>query len=242
MLIHLNYYLIVSAMNQWFESFAELFYPHLCITCTRKLFAEEKYVCMFCWTELPRTHFHLDPGNKMAQLFWGRVRIESATAWFYFRKGSHYQQLIHHLKYKGLKELGFTMGNKLGHEISTSPFSGTDLVIPIPLHRKKEKIRGYNQSSWIAMGIASALNIPFSEEILKRSGYTETQTRKNRFERWQNVEGIFEVVKNEEVSGKHILLVDDVVTTGSTLEAAAGTLLSAGASKVSLAALAIADY
>ena len=229
-------------MNQWFESLAELFYPHLCLTCTGKLFAAEKYVCMPCWSDLPRTNFHLDPENKMARLFWGRVRIESATAWFYFRKGSHFQQLIHHLKYKGLKDLGFDMGTKFGQEISASSFSGADWVIPIPLHRKKEKTRGYNQSLWVAMGLSAALKIPCSGDILIRASHTDTQTRKNRFERWQNVEGIFEVVKNHDITGKHILLVDDVVTTGSTLEAAATTLLSAGVSKVSLAALAIADY
>jgi len=229
-------------MKKWIESYSELFYPHLCVTCNRKLYADEKYVCLYCRQDLPRTNFHDDPGNKVAQLFWGRVELEYATAWLFFRKGSHYQRLVHYLKYKGMKELGYEMGYQFGNEIKESVFNEIDIVMPVPLHAKKEKIRGYNQSEWIARGIAEALGRPMSNDNLTRARFTPTQTRKNRFERWQNVDGIFEVISPAAINRKHILLIDDVVTTGSTLEAAACSLISSGAAKASIATLATADY
>ncbi len=229
-------------MKKWIESYTELFFPHLCVTCSRKLFADEKYICLNCRQDLPRTNFHNEPGNKVAQLFWGRVELENATAWLFFRKGSHYQRLVHCLKYKGLKELGYEMGFQFGNEIRDSAFKEIDIVIPVPLHAKKEKKRGYNQSDWIARGISGALGKPLSTDNLTRAIFTPTQTRKNRFERWQNVDGIFEVLRPADINRKHILLVDDVVTTGSTLEAAAYSLLGSGAAKASIVTLATADY
>ncbi|MFZ5428671.1 MAG: ComF family protein [Bacteroidota bacterium] len=229
-------------LSTWLAGFSELFFPQVCITCRRKLFSSEKYICLFCIQELPRTLFHLDEENKVARLFWGRVEILYATSWLFFRKGSPYQQLIHYLKYKGLKELGQELGYLFGNDLRESPFSGCELVIPVPLHPAKEKKRGYNQSEWIARGIAGALALPLPRAALVRAADTQTQTRKSRFERWQNVEGIFEVPDPELILGRHILLIDDVVTTGSTLEAAAQALLCSGAAGVSLATLAIADF
>jgi ComF family protein len=228
-------------MPGFFEDFIGLFYPELCITCGRKLITQEKYICLYCLYDLPRTKFQLDPENKVAQLFWGRVKIESATSWLFFRKGSRYQKLVHYLKYKGLKEIGQEMGVLFGSELKESPFQRVDVVVPVPLHPKKLKQRGYNQSEWIAGGIASAMAKPLSVNNLVREVFTPTQTRKNRFERWQNVEGIFSVKEPTEFLQKHVLVIDDVVTTGSTLEAAAVTLLSAGAEKVSIATLACAE-
>jgi ComF family protein len=229
-------------MKKWIESYSELFFPYLCVTCSRKLFADEKYICLNCRQDLPRTNFHNNPGNKVAQLFWGRVELEYATAWLFFRKGSHYQRLVHCLKYKGMKELGYEMGFQFGNEIRESVFKEIDIVMPVPLHAKKEKKRGYNQSEWVARGISGALGKPLSTDNLTRSKFTPTQTRKNRFERWQNVDGIFEVLRPADINSKHILLVDDVVTTGSTLEAAAYSLLGSGAAKTSIVTLATADY
>ncbi len=219
----------------------DLFYPGLCIACGKKLVTQEKFICLDCYHDLPRTKFHSDPENKVAQLFWGRVKIENATSWLFFRKGSRYQRLVHFMKYKGMKEIGEEMGKIFAGELIESPFRQTEIVVPVPLHARKLKQRGYNQSEWIARGIASGLGKPLSLNNLVRLQYTPTQTRKNRFERWQNVEGIFSVTCPEEFRHKHILLVDDVITTGSTLEASVAALLAGGTCKVSIATLACAE-
>ena len=228
-------------MPGFFEDFLDLIYPKLCITCDRKLVTQERYICLHCLSDLPRTKFHLDAENKVAQLFWGRVKVEYATSWLFFRKGSRYQKLIHYLKYKGLKEVGEEMGLLFGNELKESPFHQIDIVVPVPLHPKKLKQRGYNQSEWIARGIATSLSKPLSADNLVREIFTPTQTRKNRFERWQNVEDIFSVKQPARFFRKHVLVIDDVVTTGSTLEAAVTAILQAGAEKVSIATLACAE-
>jgi len=219
----------------------ELFFPGLCITCGKKLITREKFICFDCEQDLPRTRFHSDSENKVAQLFWGRVKLENATSWLFFRKGSRYQKLVHCMKYKGMKEIGEEMGGMFGRELTASPFKMVDLVIPVPLHPQKQRKRGFNQSEWIARGIAAEMGKPLSTGNLIRNLSNPTQTRKNRFERWQNVEGIFSVAGPELIRLKHILLVDDVVTTGSTLEASAVALLAAGVEKVSIATLACAE-
>lgn len=219
----------------------ELIFPRLCVTCGDKLIEQEKWICLHCLHHIPRTNFHLHPENRVAQLFYGRVRIEFGTSFFYFSKGSKYQSLLHNLKYKGMKELGAEIGKHFGIDLLQSDdFASIDLICPVPLHPQKEKKRGYNQSWWIAYGIAEQMKKPLSDDNLKRVTATETQTRKTRFERWQNVEGIFELSDPEAFSGKHILLVDDVVTTGSTLEACAQAILSKTDARVSIATLATA--
>lgn len=219
----------------------ELLFPRLCVVCGDKLIEQEQWICLHCLHHIPRTNFHLEPENRVAQLFYGRVKLEQATSFFYFSKGSPYQALLHNLKYKGMKELGQEIGKQFAIDLLQSPaFSSVDVICPVPLHPLKEKKRGYNQSWWIASGIAAQMQKELSSENLKRVTATETQTRKNRFERWQNVEGIFELTRPEEFSGKHILLVDDVVTTGSTLEACAHAILSKTNARVSIATLATA--
>ncbi|MCY1720625.1 phosphoribosyltransferase family protein [Prolixibacteraceae bacterium Z1-6] len=232
----------MNRISQGISDVLELFFPALCTTCGDRLATQEKYVCMNCWHDLPVTNFHQNPENKVAQLFWGRVEIENASSFFSYKKGSRYQHLIHYLKYKGLKELGFETGRKFGFALTESAkFTSVDVVVPVPLHPKKERKRGYNQSRWIAAGIAAVLHKPVSENNLFRKTFTSTQTRKNRFERWQNVDGIFGIHTPNEFSEKHVLLVDDVVTTGSTLEACAYQLLKIPNTKVSIATLAFAD-
>lgn len=219
----------------------ELFFPRLCVTCGDRLIEQEQWICLHCLHHIPRTNFHLEADNAVARLFYGRVRIEHATSFFYFSKGSQYQTLIHDLKYKGMKELGAEMGKHFGIDLMQSnDFSAVDLICPVPLHPKKEKKRGYNQSWWIACGIATQLQKPLLDDNLVREVFTETQTRKNRYERWQNVEGIFTLKNPEAFMGKHILLVDDVVTTGATLEACAQAILSQTDARVSIATLATA--
>ncbi len=232
---------------QWFakniSDLIDLFYPKLCITCGDRLISQEKFLCMNCWYDLPITNFHLKKDNKVAQLFWGRVEIENATSFFSYKKGSRYQQLIHFVKYKGLKELGFETGKRFGYLLfQTDSFSEIDFVVPVPLHPRKQKNRGFNQSDWIARGIAEAMQKPVVSENLFRQTFTSTQTRKNRFDRWLNVEGIFGLKNPLEFAGKHVLLIDDVVTTGATLEACAFELLKTENTKVSIATLAFADY
>jgi len=219
----------------------ELIYPSLCIACGERLVSQEKFVCMKCWLDLPVTNFHLDPDNNVARLFWGRVKIEQATAFFYYRKGSRYQQLIHFIKYRGLKELGYEAGIRLGDLLSTAVrFNSSELIVPVPLHPKREKNRGFNQSEWIARGIAVSFNHPVVSDNLYRQVYNPTQTRKDRYGRWQNVEGIFMVRDPGRFEGRHILLVDDVITTGSTLEACASAILKIPGTSVSIATLAVA--
>lgn len=233
----------MNKLARGLNNILELFYPALCVACENRLVTQEKFLCIECWHDLPVTNFHFDAKNKVAQLFWGRVQIENATAFFAYNKGSRYQHLIHFIKYKGLKELGFATGQRFGTALAASPeFNSVDFIVPVPLHPKKQKLRGYNQSEWIAKGISESLKKPVSGDNLQRNLHTATQTRKNRYERWENVENIFEVIRPEQFAGKHILLIDDVVTTGSTLESCAFQLLQIENVKVSIATLAFADY
>lgn len=220
---------------------AELLYPRLCVVCGDKLIEQEDWICLHCLHHIPRTNFHLNHDNPVARLFYGKVNIEYATSYFYFSKGSQYQALLHELKYKGMKELGEEMGKHFAIDLQqSSEFRSVDIICPVPLHPSKEKKRGYNQSWWIASGIAKQLNKELSSNNLSRTTATETQTRKSRFERYLNVDGIFELRDPEVFSGKHILLIDDVVTTGATLEACASAILAATNAKVSVATLATA--
>lgn len=219
----------------------ELLFPKLCVVCGDKLIEQEQWICLHCLHHIPRTNFHLYPDNPVAQIFYGRIPIELATSFFYFSKGSKYQTLLHNLKYKGMKELGDEIGKHFGIDLMQSPgFSSVDVICPVPLHPDKEKKRGYNQSWWIASGMARQMEKELSDDNLKRITATETQTRKGRFERWQNVEGIFGLSHPEAFTGKHILLVDDVVTTGSTLEACAQAIITTTNARVSIATLATA--
>lgn len=220
---------------------SELLFPRLCVVCNNRLIEQEQWVCLHCLHHIPRTNFHLEPENPVAHLFYGRVQVEQATSFFYFKKGSKYQTLLHNLKYKGMKELGAEIGKQFAIDLMQSPhFAAIDLVCPVPLHPSKERKRGYNQSWWIAAGIAGQMQKELSDSDLKRITATETQTRKSRFARWQNVEGIFHLANPEEFAGKHILLVDDVVTTGATLEACIQEIKLKTDAKVSIATLATA--
>ena len=226
----------------YLDDVISLLYPPICITCGERLNSQEKYVCWNCWSDLPVSRFRNDGDNKVAQLFWGRVRIEKVTSFYKYHKGSRYQKLIYFIKYKGLKELGREMGVRFGHSLAEDMiFNDIDLIVPVPLHLRKLKKRGFNQSEWIANGIAFVLQKPVVADNLLREVHTATQTRKGRFERWQNVEGIFCIKDPSVFEGRHVLLIDDVVTTGSTLEACAIELLRIKNTKVSIATLAFAE-
>ncbi len=177
------------------------------------------------------------------KLFWGRTNIHSASALYLFNKGSKVQHLIHQLKYRGKKEIGVSLGNYYGRELKASPlFSSVAIVVPVPLHAKKLKKRGYNQSETFAQGLAESLEVENGMDMLVRTHSSQTQTKKSRFDRWKNVEEIFQVTTPEKLEGKHVLLVDDVVTTGSTLEACANKILEVKDTKVSVATIASTMY
>ncbi len=224
------------------QALLALFYPRLCNACGESLLSGEECICTFCQFHLPRTHLHEHQGNKFSQIFWGRVSIETATALYYYQKGGKVQHLIHQLKYRGRKEIGRYLGKALGYDLKqAAPFARLDLVIPVPLHAARQRQRGFNQSEVFGQGIAQAMNLPLVNDALIRATATATQTRKTRFRRWQNVETVFQVVKPELLENKNLLLVDDVVTTGSTLEACATQLLKVPGVKVWIATIAMVE-
>ncbi len=222
-----------------FSDIASLLLPRTCPACGRTLKDWEECLCLSCLALLPVTGFHGDPDNPLAEMFWGRIRLRQAVAWFYFRKGSDYQEVLHQLKYNDRPDIGFTLGRLFGYELrSCAGFARPDLIVPVPLNRKKLRNRGYNQSGAIAAGLSAGLGIPASEKALERPAATATQTRKSRYERYLNVTGKFRVTGEATIENRHILLVDDVVTTGATLEACAEELLKVKGVSVSVAALA----
>jgi ComF family protein len=222
------------------NDFLQFFFPDLCVACGQILNKTEKVLCTHCFLHLPRTGFHKDDENPVSELFWGRVKIEHTASFFYFNKGSAYQPLIHKLKYSGRSDIGIELGKAFGAELRKSVFTQADIIIPVPLHPKKLKKRGYNQSEMIAKGLSLSLNIPVNTKSLFRGESTETQTRKSRFDRFRNVEGKFLTRDAEVLEGKHIILTDDVVTTGSTLEACAIAILEIKNTRVSIVTLAVA--
>jgi len=200
----------------------------------------ERIICSGCIYHLPRTDFHLDRDNPVARIFWGRIRVEQATAYYFFNKGSRFRRLIHELKYLGRQDIGAELGRAFGSELMKSGFRDVDVVVPVPLHKKKLRKRGFNQSECIARGIAEAMVKPVNTSSIIRAFHTGTQTRRSRYDRWLNVENVFRVTEPDFLTGKHILLVDDVLTTGATLEACATAILKVEETKVSIAALAVA--
>lgn len=196
--------------------------------------------CLRCLYRLPRTGYWSEPDNAVERAFWGRIPVERGCALFFFDKGSRYRTLLHKLKYKQRKDIGLTLGKMLGRELLESGnYQTIDTIVPVPLHPKKQYRRGYNQSEQIAAGIAQVTAWEINATALIRTTHTETQTRKTRLERWENVSRVFRVREEAALRNKHILLVDDVITTGATLEACATQLLKVAGCRVSVATLAM---
>lgn len=232
---------MLNAVRQYTEDFLSLFFPDVCCACGGHLVTHENLICTSCIYDLPRTNFQLSDNSPVAVQFWGRVPFVYASAFLYFSSHSKVQSLIHHLKYKDRPELGVLLGEMYAKSIKNLILaSGTDLIIPVPLHPSRLKERGYNQSSCIAEGLSSILGIPFKENYLLRNKATETQTRKLRFSRFENMQEVFSIDNPSELEGKHIVLVDDVITTGATIEACALKLLSVPGVRVSVLSLAFA--
>jgi len=231
----------MSYLYDFWDDFISLLFPRLCYACGNHLLRNESLICTECYVIIPRTNYHLQDDNPVARLFWGRCRIEKAAAFSYYNKGSRIRKLIHNLKYNGIKEVGFELGRIYGASLKNSEFiAGIDLIIPVPLHPAKERARGFNQSELISRGLADAVMCPVDNISLRRITVSATQTKRSRYERWTNVEGIFGVSDATAIKGKHILLVDDVITTGSTIESCAAELLKIEGVRVSVVAMAYA--
>ena len=192
---------------------------------------------------MPRTHYHLQKDNRIEKRFWGLIPIERATAFFYYHKGSDYCDIIHELKYKGRKEIGLFIGQYMAGEIQDSGFfTDIDAIIPVPLHRERMRQRGYNQSEWIAKGIAEVMNLPIDIRAVARIARTDSQTHQSASDRWENVKDAFVLQRDpEEFRGKHLLLVDDVLTTGATIMACASAFSSVEGIRFSVITVGVAD-
>lgn len=230
-------------MLSYLRSFFSLVFPNRCEACGALLVQGERVLCTTCRYKLPRTNYWLQKGNPVEQVFWGRVQVESACSLFFMGKGSKYRKLLHKLKYSNRPQVGVELGRLLGAELTKAPlYQDIDAVIPIPLHLKRQRKRGYNQSEKIAQGISLSFGKPMWNKVLYRRFHNETQTKKSREERMKNVENVFALhpEKLEMFENKHILLVDDVLTTGATIEACVAAIRQVVDCKISVATLAAA--
>lgn len=233
---------LFNTIKTYTEAFLGLIYPELCTACGTNLYQQEKILCTKCLYNLPRTYFHKVPSNPIEQSLWGRVDIERASALYFFQKADKYQKLLHLLKYKNRKDIGIELGRLYGADlVLEEAFNKIDYIIPVPLHRKKLHKRGFNQSEIIAKGLKEFIPAQLRTDILIRKKKTDTQTRKSRYERWENIQDVFSVKNSKELNNKHILLVDDVFTTGATIEGCAIALHNAADVKISVVTLAYAS-
>ena len=217
-----------------------LFFPKVCYTCNNELLDFENYVCTKCRHDLPITNFHFDNNNAVEKVFYGRVKVENATSLLRFEKKGIVQQLLHNLKYKGYEDIGVFLGEWLGNELKTiETFNDIDVVIPVPLHKNKLKKRGFNQVDKFAQEIAKALAVEYNDKALIKITSTKSQVTKKRLARWQITTELFAIEHPDQIENKHILLVDDIITTGATLEACINVLKTAKNVKISIATMAI---
>lgn len=225
-----------SPILSYLNDFSHLFFPHICEGCGSDVLEADHMICQKCLHQLPDTAFFLHPDNPVENKFKGHIRIEAAGSAFYFTKNSLLQKLVIALKYFGNKEIGFYLGTLTGLQLLESKrFDEVDVLVPLPLNPKKEKKRGYNQAAVIASGIASVFKKPVLEKGLERIIFTETQTQKDRISRWQNMQGVFAASADNILQGKHILLIDDIITTGATLETCGEQVLQIPGTKLSIA-------
>ena len=232
---------MISTIKEYTTDFYRLFYPQLCGGCDVPLAKGEEYLCLHCRLELPFTNFETIKSNPVEKVFHGRVNIEFATSLLFFSKGERVQNIMHNIKYNEQKELAVFIGKIFGERLQNNPYlNDVTTIIPVPLHPRKQHLRGYNQSELFAEGINEILNVELRTDLILRDINTETQTKKSRIERWENVGKAFSIKKPKALEHKHILLVDDVLTTGATLEACAHELLKNANCKVSIATIACA--
>lgn len=228
----------MSIFRNLFVSLLHLFYPHVCNSCGRGLTRSENILCLRCQHRLPVTGFHLHSDNALEKVFWGRVNICHAMAAYFYNEGTIVRRLVHQFKYHRRQDLALQLGRQMGQMLQQSTWlNEIDCIVPVPLHKAKARRRGYNQSAVLATGLAMIINRPVMQHALQRVSYTDTQTRKNRASRWENVSGVFTAKEAGALYGRHVLLIDDVITTGATTEACCLALQEAGA-MVSICALA----
>ncbi len=225
---------------RWLDDLRGLVFPRICLSCYTSLNHQEDTLCLACLYKLPKTQFHRISDNPVFFKFAGRIPINAAYAFLLFHKGNVTQDLLHQLKYRDREDIGERLGMLFALDLLADDLDLGDIIVPLPLHPAKQKLRGYNQCDSIARGMASILKVPIAFDAVQRSVANTTQTRKGRFDRWLNVEHIFEINEPKKIRGRHILLLDDVITTGSTLEACGRELLEAGARDISVAAIASA--
>lgn len=227
----------MNLFNRYLLDFKSLFFPRLCNGCRTMLTAQENLVCTSCTYNLPFTNFHILKENQLEKTFWGKVNIQSASAYLYFKQGGAVQNLMHQLKYNNMPELGIWLGEMYGRQLAKfSDYSDFDALIPVPLHKIKQRKRGYNQSEQIAIGLSKVLNIPVISNVLKRVKYADSQVQKSRISRYDNLKASF-IAENP--TGIHkVILVDDTITTGATLEACVHALNHVGIDKISILGIA----
>ena len=227
------------ALKNYFNDFLHLFFPHNCIGCGTDVLNNEDALCAHCLTQLPETGFLSKPNNIIEKMFYGRMPVEHAGSAFYFNKDSLLQHLIIQLKYRANQSAGIYLGKLLGYITKDSKrFDDIDIIVPLPLNEKKLYKRGYNQALILAKGVSQVCNKPVVAHAVERLLFTETQTHKDRVTRWQTMEGVFKVTDKAALENKHILLVDDIVTTGATLESCGATILQTENTKISICTLA----
>lgn len=224
---------------QYLNHFTQLFFPHVCEGCGTDVLNHDAVLCAACHAQLPETDFIASAGNLVEKKFYGQLQVQASGAAFYFTKDSLLQQLIKQLKYHGNKEVGFYLGRQLGKYLSeTNRFNEVDVIVPLPLNPRKEKKRGYNQAAVIANGINSIWPKPVYTNAVERSIFTETQTHKDRISRWQSMRDVFAVTDSNALASKNILLIDDIITTGATLEACGEKILQVPGTKLFIATVA----
>ena len=231
-------YMIIKTL---FANLTSLLYPQLCVICKEPLVENENFFCFACSLILPKTNYHLIPENQSIDRLAGKVSLQKASSYFYYNKEGVAQKLIAEIKYKGNQNLGEWIGAYIAKDmISSDFFQDIDYLVPVPLHKSKEKRRGFNQAEKIAGGIAQVTKIPLETGNVFREKSNTSQTKKGLFDRWKNTRNIFQMKNTDLFNEKHILIIDDVLTTGSTIEALAQSLLKSSEIKISILTLAIA--
>ena len=230
---------MLQKLKSYLNDFSHLLYPHNCEGCGTDVLNDDAILCTKCLFDLPETNFTNTKNNPVEKIFYGTLNIIAATAAYYFTKDSLLQHLMIQLKYRNNKDVGFFLGKQLGYQLQESErFNDVDVLVPLPLNPKKEKRRGYNQAMIICEGIASVWQKPVLKNTLIRTQFTETQTQQDRIHRWQNMQHVFAMADKNSLQGKHVLLVDDVITTGATLEACGTTIVNIPNTQLSIATLA----
>ena len=227
----------MGVLANWAEAAACLFFPHHCAGCGTDRLDKQTEICLRCLHRLPLTHFTAQPDNPVEKIFWGRTHVQAATSLFFYSQDSTMQSLLHELKYRGNQALGIQLGSLLGTALKNTSRFPVDVLVPVPLHPSKEKSRGFNQATLICQGIAAVTGLPVCTTLLRRNAERSTQTKKDSAARWENMQGIFEATPFNEVPYKNILLIDDVITTGATLEACGQALLEAEERKLWIASV-----